>query len=240
MLSIGAIIDDFHSSLSVERERCTDGETGSSLTGPASSGAGDRPISPTRRALTPSPWDNPKLYCRYPSCKKEFRSAFDLYHHTRAMHTDTRNFQRTITPSPTKTSGHRGPGGTDTRDIDPRRRPSPTRSTCSGILPDVPRAPQPSPDKYGVVWPVDVLRDQGKFQEAHELEAFRVHSAKLREYNTSLTMGLQEKQWALNKSCKTAASKALGAQLAANLPEAEPHSPPATRIGAGAEAEAGQ
>jgi hypothetical protein len=205
MLSIGAIIDDFKNSLADERivqDVSLDGDTNASR----DIDDNNYPIVPVRKPLTPAPWDKPKLYCRYPSCKKEFKSAFDLFHHTRSFHTAERNFQQTITPSPTKTSGHRGPGGGDMSQVDPRRRPSPTRKNCSGILPDVPKTPIPSPDKYGVVWPVDVLRDQNKFQEAQELATFRAHSAKLREYNLLVVQNLKEKQWSLNKSKKMLSS----------------------------------
>jgi hypothetical protein len=155
-------------------------------------GEGSRPLSPLRRPITPAAWQNPALYCRYPQCKKQFKSAFDLYAHTRKAHTDTRNFSRSVVPQRSSTSYRLADG-----EIDPRKRASPTRPNCSGLLPEVPKTRVPSPDKHGMMWPVEVLNAQKKFNEEHELASFRAHSAKLREYNQLVTA---DANWALNKS----------------------------------------
>ena len=49
-------------------------------------------------------------------------------------------------------------------------RSPPKRENCSGLLPSVPRNRKPSPDRTGVVWPVDVLQQQNKSQENQDLQ----------------------------------------------------------------------
>ena len=53
---------------------------------------------------------------------------------------------------------------------DSRPRSPPRRENCSGLLPEVPRNRKPSPDRTGVVWPVDVLQQQNKWKEGQDLE----------------------------------------------------------------------
>ena len=70
------------------------------------------------------------------------------------------------------------------------------------ILPDVPKNRPHSPDKTGIVWPVEVLQQQSKWQEGHQIELFAQHSAKLRSINAQLLADKKEKYSALNKSAK--------------------------------------
>jgi len=175
MLSIGLILDDFHSLMSNERSNATQAldpaNPDASLFDSAATAGAPRPLSPLRRAITPSAWLQPKLFCRYPQCKQEFKSAFDLYAHTRKAHTDSRNFARTVVPPRSSTSYRLVADG----EIDPRKRASPHRPNCSGLLAEVPKTRVPSPDKHGMMWPVEVLHAQKKFNEEHELAAFRAH-----------------------------------------------------------------
>jgi hypothetical protein len=194
MLSIGQILDEFHSSVTSQI-----GEPQSPIGSPenpenSNTKGRDNPIlSPLRRPITPAAWKHPKLFCRYPNCKLQFKSAFDLFTHTRKSHTDERNFQQSVVPQRSSVSYRLAQG-----EIDPRRRASP-RSNCSGLLPEVPKAKLPSPDKYGLVWPVEVMQQQSKFQQENELANFRAHSAKLRDYNATITEE-QHSSWVLNKS----------------------------------------
>ena len=208
MLSIGSIVGDFQRLMNVRSNDAPteqanppeDSMLGSVEDEPSLSQSQQspltayRPLSPLRRPLTPAAWSNPKLFCRYPECKQQFKSAFDLFNHTKKAHTVLRNFHQSVVP--VRESGSYRLDG----DIDPRARSPPKRANCSGILPDVPKTKLPSPDKNGLVWPVQVLQQQNKFQESFQMADFRAHSAKLRDYNNLVTQEAKEKNWALNKS----------------------------------------
>jgi hypothetical protein len=217
MLSIGSIVDDFRRLMfsnqsssqggavmapgATEQEDTNKGEPdvrmgevhGSDVFSPPQNT--NISLSPIRRPRTPAAWAHPQLFCRYPNCKQLFKNAFDLFNHTKSAHTEKRNFHQSVVPVRSSDSYRLASG-----DIDPRPRSPPKRANCSGLLPEVPRTKQPSPDKNGLVWPVEVLQQQNKFQESFLMADFRAHSAKLREYNNAITQDVKEKQWALNKS----------------------------------------
>ena len=67
--------------------------------------------------------------------------------------------------------------------IDPFHKRPPSRTNCSGLLPAVPRSRPPSPDATGVVWPVEVLQQQTKWQEAMDAKLLREHARELQLVN---------------------------------------------------------
>ena len=209
MLSIGSVIDEFKSllthELSVQGSETGVGE--SLATGLPSKDLSNREnstiassqptngIAPLRKRQTSKkyPFEEVKLYCRYPGCNGEFKNAFDLYVHSRKEHAHQamRPFKEPVLQATRPNT---------TGSIDPFHKRPPVKLNCSGILPAVPKSRPPSPDATGVVWGVDVLNQQRKWSELLDAERFREHTKDLKKANAQLTLELDSGRFALNKS----------------------------------------
>ena len=218
MLSISSVIDEFKSLMSqevsasmVNEGSVSDQPSNSALpmTAPSVSGslsqdlldsgsttASTINIAPLRSKKKSSKYEfeKAKLYCRFPKCNREFKRAFELYLHTRKEHGHlmSRPFKEPVGVKATRPH--------TTGAIDPFHKRPPSRTNCSGVLPAVPRSRPPSPDATGVVWPVEVLQQQTKWQEAMDAELLREHARELQLANMKLTMSMKQQQFSLNKS----------------------------------------
>ena len=216
MLSIGSVIDSFKSLMSQELSTSVakDGniDPASSyappMTAPSASGslpqdlfdagsaASTIKIAPLRgqKKRNKYEFEKVKLYCRFPNCNKEFKHAFDLYVHTRKEHGHlmSRPFKEPVGVQATRPH--------TTGAIDPFHKRPPSRTNCSGLLPAVPKSRPSSPDATGVVWPVEVLQQQTKWQEAMDADLLREHARELQLVNMRLTMSMKKEQFAGNKS----------------------------------------
>ena len=219
MLSISSVIDEFKSLMSQELSESVKNESGVCNKAPrsapsmaASSVSGSsvskdlfdsssitsstKSIAPLRSKKKGSKYEfeNVKLYCRFPKCNKEFKRAFDLYVHTRKEHGHlmSRPFKEPVGVKATRPH--------TTGAIDPFHKRPPSRTNCSGLLPAVPRSRPPSPDATGVVWPVEVLQQQTKWQEAMDAKLLREHARELQLVNMKLTMSMKQQRFAGNKS----------------------------------------
>ena len=202
MLSIGTVIDEFKSlmtqELSMQDSVANDGSTAS--TRPQSQGLfpeGSKStlgIAPLRKSTRSKyQFEEVKLYCRFPKCNKEFKHAFDLYVHSRNEHAHlaSRPFKEPVIQSTRPNT---------TGSIDPFHKRPPVKANCSGILPAVPKSRPPSPDATGVVWGVEVLQQQRKWNDLIDAERFREHTKDLKKVNAQLTLDLKASRFANNKS----------------------------------------
>lgn len=203
MLSIGSVIDEFKSlmtqELSMQDSVANGGSTVS--TRPQSQGLfpeGSQStlgIAPLRKNTKSNKYafKEVKLYCRFPNCNKEFKHAFDLYVHSRNEHGHQalRPFKQPVIQSTRPST---------TGSIDPFHKRPPIKVNCSGILPAVPKSRPQSPDATGVVFSVEVLQQQRKWNDGIDAERFREHTKDLKKVNAQLTLELKATRFANNKS----------------------------------------